>query len=89
MCVQYNAVRLWNMDSYKTLQKPNPVLWEKMLPKPTDVDDDDDDDEQVMEIELQLFDQWLVILWVQRYSILSLNNSAATNVSVITEWQLG
>jgi len=33
MCVQYNAVRLWNMDSYKTLRKPNPVLWEKMLPE--------------------------------------------------------
>ena len=32
-CVQYNAVRLWNMDSYKTLRKPNPVLWEKMLPE--------------------------------------------------------
>ena len=32
-CVQYNAVRLWNMDSYKTLWKPNPVLWEKMLPE--------------------------------------------------------
>jgi len=33
MCIQYNAVRFWNMDSYKTLQKPNPVLWEKMLPE--------------------------------------------------------
>ena len=33
MCVQYNAVRLWNMDSYKTLRKPNPVLREKMLPE--------------------------------------------------------
>jgi len=32
-CVQYNAVRLWNMDSYKTLRKPNPVLWKKMLPE--------------------------------------------------------
>ena len=33
MCLQYNAVWLWNMDSYKTLRKPNPVLWEKMLPE--------------------------------------------------------